>query len=891
MPRVLVDNIQISNVLNISDIIDSLSPSGTSFTVEFYGYPPSNKQGAVIVQVYDDNGNLAAIGNGIPTIKIGKRPKTIYNVADLTKQLTRKRIKENFNGYTLQFILEQAIILGNADNYFNFVRFRTNTDTPFINLSLNIDYLFLKEVIEKVLSSTGRLLNYRIPVNEQCIEVIENGFGGLAPVSILHIDSLYNCNRQGINSINYNKIKPIASIIRVIGRNGHNIVNGITSINPDILRYRAQDGRDNYPILKTADEVLLIKITTSTDGNCTTEIIISGSNYTENNEIFFFDIELPTVSTDPVSYVYTANIANIKASTNLSFYFTGSINITEGNLSIIFNEIEIYNQDLSIGLLNLVNIINLAAYAGQSGELIATLTLGAQPSTTTNYQGFLVVDCCAIDTIAGTGTAGFNGDNLNRLVTDFNDVTKTRKDSSGNLYVADNLNYRLRKIDTNGIVTTIGGNGNAAITTPTDGGLATDQDFGQINDFVIVGTDIYLLLPDWDYVAKIDLLTGNYYLIDDDFGGSFGLTSIAKDSLGNIYYSKFNNAIVYKLEGETTRTIYVGTFNSAGFSGDGGLATSAQLKFPAGLACDSEDNLYIGSTDASGNRYLIRKVTKTTGIIETICGNGSFTTFNIDAADFQTNDDHNPSISVDINTNDIYFTTEGIILKINNSDNKINRFCGINDASGGGFDGDTGAPLTAVLNLFGAFFGGIDVVSATEIYIADEANNRVRQIYCGDSPNVNICPSFANLVSLISSSGSINDIDTEAITLEGQTTGDDNTGITASATYDIDLTDPGFVGHTITLMYSYNFFFTTSDTNTTVGYNNTVTGDGDSLLDFTDTDSITAPGNSERESTEALDLTPYIGEVVTIVISINNTFSPAADGAAASFSIIGVLTC
>lgn len=153
------------------------------------------------------------------------------------------------------------------------------------------------------------------------------------------------------------------------------------------------------------------------------------------------------------------------------------------------------------------------------------------------------------------------------------------------------------------------------------------------------------------------------------------------------------------------------------------------------------------------------------------------------------------------------------------------------------------------------------------------------------------CPSFVDLISLISSSGSINLIDTDEIIVEGSVAGDDNPGISASATYEIDLTHADFEGHSVNFAYAYNLFFTSSDTNTTVDYSMSVTANGDSLLNFTDTDTIVAPANSEREDTVNLDLTDYIGTVVTIMITINNTFSPSADGADASFAISGILSC
>jgi trimeric autotransporter adhesin len=143
-------------------------------------------------------------------------------------------------------------------------------------------------------------------------------------------------------------------------------------------------------------------------------------------------------------------------------------------------------------------------------------------------------------------------------------------DSAGNLYIADSYNYRIRKVTTAGIITTVAGNGTAAYSG--DGGLATE--------------------------AQLHNPAG-----------------VAVDSEGNLYISDFNRIRKITPAGIISTVAGNGT---NGLNGDGGLATAAQLRYPNGLVFDSEGNLYI----ADQINHRIRKVT-TAGIITTVAGNGT----------------------------------------------------------------------------------------------------------------------------------------------------------------------------------------------------------------------------------------------------------------------------
>jgi len=143
--------------------------------------------------------------------------------------------------------------------------------------------------------------------------------------------------------------------------------------------------------------------------------------------------------------------------------------------------------------------------------------------------------------------------------------------SSGNVYIADQHNHRIRKVDTNGIISTFAGGG---LDSNGDGGLATNAKLSE---------------P----------------------------ASVAVDSPGNIYIIEANAQRVRKVDINGIISTFAGN-GSAGYSGDGGPATNAQLSAPAAIVADSRGNVYIADCGNS----VIRKV-DINGIISTFAGNGS----------------------------------------------------------------------------------------------------------------------------------------------------------------------------------------------------------------------------------------------------------------------------
>lgn len=220
-----------------------------------------------------------------------------------------------------------------------------------------------------------------------------------------------------------------------------------------------------------------------------------------------------------------------------------------------------------------------------------------------------------ITTVAGNGTAGYTGDNSAATSAELNSPTGIALDSSGNLYIADAGNHVIRKV-TSGTITTVAGNNKAGAGYTGDTGAATSA---QLNDPVAVAVDssgnIFIADAGNSVIREVSGTT-----ITTVVGGAVTPyqflnhpDGVAVDKAGAIYIADTVNRRIVKFSGGVLTTV-AGNGN-AGFSGDNGPATKAALNDPTGVALDAAGNLYIA--DTFNNR--IRKVTS--GIITTIAGN------------------------------------------------------------------------------------------------------------------------------------------------------------------------------------------------------------------------------------------------------------------------------
>ncbi|MES2479230.1 MAG: T9SS type A sorting domain-containing protein [Bacteroidota bacterium] len=336
-----------------------------------------------------------------------------------------------------------------------------------------------------------------------------------------------------------------------------------------------------------------------------------------------------------------------------------------------------------------------------------------------------------ITTIAGTGTFAFSGDGGAATSAALSGPQDVALDTFGNIYIADAAVHRIRKITAaTGVITTLAGTGSSGYSG--DGGAASAATFySPIGLAVDYSGNVYVADVGNHCIRKITAATGVITTVAGSgvagYSGDGGAATSARlyapydvtvDASGNLYIADVSNNCIRKVTASTGFISTVAGTTLPGFTGDGGIATAAKLYQPFSVAVDASNNLYI--TDASNNR--IRKVTASTGIITTIAGTGVVGASGDGGAATSAQFNKPYSISLD-NSGNIYVSdfNNHKIRKITVSSGVITSIAGTGSF---GFSGDGGLAVLAQL----ANPKGVFVDKANNVFIADELNNRVRFI-------------------------------------------------------------------------------------------------------------------------------------------------------------------
>ena len=346
-----------------------------------------------------------------------------------------------------------------------------------------------------------------------------------------------------------------------------------------------------------------------------------------------------------------------------------------------------------------------------------------------------------ISTVAGTGIAGFSGDDVPATSAQLNSPPGVAVDSVGNLYIADTNNHRIRKVSPEGTITTVAGSGEEDFSG--DDGLATSAALTFPNR-VTVDTAGNLYIADTGNLrirkvsgaGIISTVAGNgLFKFSGDGGAATSATlnlprTVAVDAGGNLYIADSLSSRVRKVSPDGIITTVAGNGQFT-FSGDGGPAINASLKFPSGVATDSIGNFYIADT----SNHRIRRV-GADGIITTVAGNGT-RTGSIDGEGGDPADDlgdDGPASSASLHAaRSVALDAAGNVFIADRDNNRIRKVspAGIITTVAGngvrGFSGDGGPATDASLSRPRSAV----VDAAGNLFIADRDNDRIRKVSPG----------------------------------------------------------------------------------------------------------------------------------------------------------------
>ncbi|MGC1128597.1 MAG: choice-of-anchor D domain-containing protein [Candidatus Acidiferrales bacterium] len=372
-----------------------------------------------------------------------------------------------------------------------------------------------------------------------------------------------------------------------------------------------------------------------------------------------------------------------------------------------------------------------------------------------------------IATVAGTGTCGYSGDGGLAISAQLNQPYGVAVDSSGNFFIADTSNCVIRKVSSSDSkISTVAGNDTLGCGYSGDEASATGAQLNQpygvavdsFGNFFIadyqnsvirevsaatgsISTFAGVAVPDPLHVGQmigLPAYSGDGYPATDAELGFLNDTpyaaGVATDQSGNVFTADTVNNVVREVSASTGIITTVAGTGIAGYSGDGGPATSAELFYPRDIVVDGSGNIFI--MDA-GN-CVVRKVTAATGVISTVAGTppdssgnyycgfsgdgGPATSAQLFPIDLLT-----PAGGVAVDgAGNIFIadTGNGVIREVSASTGVITTVAGTGGLSYVGFSGD-GGPATSAL--FDAPYG-VAVDRSDNIFIADTYNHVIREV-------------------------------------------------------------------------------------------------------------------------------------------------------------------
>ncbi|WP_445401123.1 RICIN domain-containing protein [Streptomyces sp. LE64] len=331
-----------------------------------------------------------------------------------------------------------------------------------------------------------------------------------------------------------------------------------------------------------------------------------------------------------------------------------------------------------------------------------------------------------ISTVAGTGTAGFAGDGEPAAAAQLNRPYGVVVDGSGTLYLSDHSNHRVRRITTDGRISTVAGTGAAGYRG--DHGPAVAAQLNGPRELAVDASGAVYIADSSNHRVRRVAPDGTISTVAGTgtagFGGDGGPATAARlnlplgvavDGAGVLYIAEYHNHRVRRVGADGTISTVAGT-GVAGFRGDGGPAGAAQLRNPYAVVVDAEGVLHI----ADAGNHRVRRV-EVDGTIGTVAGTG--------AAGF--GGDGGPAASAQLNLPlGVVVDGAGALYIADHRNHRVRRV-GVDGTIGtvagtgaAGFGGDGGPAASAQLNLP----LGLAVDCVDTLHVADHLNHRVRKV-------------------------------------------------------------------------------------------------------------------------------------------------------------------
>ena len=437
----------------------------------------------------------------------------------------------------------------------------------------------------------------------------------------------------------------------------------------------------------------------------------------------------------PFNYQWFFNSTLLDGQTNASLSLPNATTNQAGAYSVSvtspYGSITSHVAILTVGSLPSITMqpTNQSVLAGNRVLLTASVS-GVGPLTFqwqlngTNLPNNLMA------TIAGNGTAGFAGDGGIATTGKIYQPYSMAADGFGNVFIADSSNNRIRKVTTSGVMTTVAGTGVASFSG--EGGAATNARIYSPNGVAFDASgNLYIADTGNNRIRKVDtngIITTVAGKSSAGFSGDGGAATnatlynpygITVDTNGNLFIADSLNNRIRKVDTNGVITTTAGKSSSA-FSGDGGAATNAGMS-TFGVAVDAGGNIIVA--DRSNNR--VRRV-DAYGFITTIAGSGASTV----------SGDGGAATNAGITASGVAVDNYGDVYIADRSNNRIRRvdpygiITTVAGTSGYGYSGD-GSPATNSL-LYSPI--GIALDSYGRILIADTFNNRIRRF--GQGPTL-----------------------------------------------------------------------------------------------------------------------------------------------------------